>query len=651
MKHFVFIFLLISNFCAFSQSKKPFVFTYGVDTVYNTEFERVYSKNNDTKKVKPTDKDIKDYLELYIKFKLKVKEAYNLKLDTNEAYIKELAGYRKQLATPYLTDNKVTEQLITEAYNRMQEDVNVSHILILASKDDLPKDTLAAFQKISELRKQITENKISFDSAAFKYSEDPSAKTNYGNLGYFTAFQMIYPFENVAYNTPVSQISQVFRTQYGYHIIKVNNRRPNQGEIRISHIMIRFNNINNKAEIDAAKEKIDAIYKKLQAGENFEELVKQYSEDYTTKANNGEMQWFKSTSQLPQEFKDAAFNLKNIGDYSSPVKTNFGWHIIKKLEIKPNPPLSEQKENIKYKISRDERSQISSKAVLERLKQENKFVHNEKELLNFIKTIDTTIIKGTWVPGATSTTRNVLFTIGNQKYTFIDFSNFVKDYQTPKKSGKPDLIIRDYYNSYVEKMNFAYEEDRLEEKYIDFKYLMQEYRDGILLFELTDKMVWNKSVEDTIGLKNFYEKNKSKYMWKKRADVAIFECSNASVAKKVKKLLKKNPPDSLIYKKINKKDPLALSIVRGKYEEGQNEILNKIDWKEGITDIQNNEQNKFTFVKIYSVIPPVPKELNETMGVVTSDYQSHLEDSWITELKSKYPVIINNDGISKLFKD
>ncbi|MCC6721721.1 MAG: peptidylprolyl isomerase [Bacteroidia bacterium] len=650
MRSYISIFLSLLSFIALAQNKKPFVFTYGTDTVYNSEFERVYSKNNDTKKVKPTKNDINEYLELYIKFKLKVKEAYSLKMDTNDAYIKELAGYRKQLATPYLTDNKVTENLITEAYNRMQEDVSVSHILILTSKDDLPKDTLLAYQKISEIRKNVIENKISFDSAAYKFSEDPSAKSNFGDLGYFTAFQMIYPFENMAYNTDIKQISQVFRTQYGYHFLRVNDKRKNQGEIKVSHIMIRFNNMNNQAEINAAKEKIDAIYEKLQKGENFEELVKQYSEDYTTKANNGEMQWFKSTSQLPPDFKAAAFDLKNIGDYSKPIKTNFGWHIIKKLEIKPNPPLSEQKETIKYKISRDERSQISNKAVLERLKKENKYVQNEKELVNFIKNVDSTIIKGTWQPIESTLKNNVIFTIGVQKYTYSDFSNFIKDYQTPRKNGKIDAIVRDYYNSYSEKMNFAYEEDRLEEKYLDFKYLMQEYRDGILLFELTDKMVWNKSVEDTVGLKDFYEKNKTKYMWKKRADVAIFDCRDASVAKKVKKLLKKNPTDSIIYKKINKKDPLALSITRGKYEEGQNEILNKIEWKEGITDLPSNN-NKFSFIKINSIIPPVSKELSETMGVVTSDYQTYLEDTWIAALKQKYPVNVNNDGLSKLFME
>lgn len=652
MKSYGLIFLLLISFYAKSQNNKPYVFTYGSDTVFNSEFERVYSKNNETKKVKPSEKDINEYLELYIKFKLKVKEAYALKMDTNEAYIKELAGYRKQLATPYLTDNKVTEQLILEAYNRLQEDVNVSHILILTSKDDLPKDTISAFKKISDIRNQILENKISFDSAAFKFSEDPSAKSNLGNLGFFTAFQMIYSFENMAYNTEVLKISPVFRTQYGYHILKVNNRRPNQGEIKIAHIMIRFNNINNQTEIDAAKEKIDAIYKKLESGEKFEELVKQYSEDFTTKTNNGEMQWFKSTSQLPQDFKDAAFALKNIGDYSLPVKTNFGWHIIKKLEIKPNPPLTEQKETIKYKISRDDRSQISNKAVFERLKIENKFVIYEKELTSFIKAIDTNLIKGTWVPGQNLLKNNVIFTIGNQKYTYSDFSNFIKDYQTPKKGGKVDAIARDYFNTYSEKMNFAYEEDHLEEKYIDFKHLMQEYRDGILLFELTDKMVWGKSVEDTVGLKNFYEKNKSNYMWKKRVDVAIFDCSSSSVTKKVKKILKKEPADSIIYKKINKKDPLALSITRGRYEEGQNEILNKIEWKEGITDLpQNNGINKFSFVKIYKVLPPESKELSETMGVATSDYQAFLEESWITGLKTKYPVKINNDGLGKLFNN
>jgi peptidyl-prolyl cis-trans isomerase SurA len=414
---------------AFAQQKAPHIFTYGSDTVFRSEFERVYSKNNDVKTKKPTDKEIAEYLDLYVKFKLKVKEAYARQMDTNEAFIKELAGYRKQLAQPYLVDNEVTDQLIQEAYNRMLEEVNVSHILVLCAKDDLPKDTLKAYNKIAGIRKAIVDKTITFDTSAKYNSEDPSAKVNYGSLGYFSAFQMIYPFESMAYNTPVGQVSKIFRTVYGYHILLVKDRRKSPGEIKVSHIMTKFN---NESEVAAAKEKIDAIYKKLQSGEKFDEMVKQFSEDYNTKAANGEMAWFKSNSQLPLNFKETAFAL-NIGEFSQPVKTDFGWHIIKKLEQKEVAPLSEQKETLKYKVSRDERSQISSKVVLERLKKENKFVPIEKELSKFTATVDTSLINGSWIPGEKSKANTVLFTIAGQKFTYADFSTFITDFQTPKK--------------------------------------------------------------------------------------------------------------------------------------------------------------------------------------------------------------------------
>ncbi|MFM9944888.1 MAG: peptidylprolyl isomerase [Bacteroidia bacterium] len=639
----VFAFL---SFNALAQSKEPIIFTFGPDTVFRSEFERVYSKNNDVKTKKPTEKEIQEYLDLYVKFKLKVKEAYSCQMDTSSAFISELAGYRKQLAQPYLVDNQVTDQLIVEAYNRLLEEVNVSHILIACAKDDLPKDTLMAFKKISEIRKQIVEDKISFDSAARQKSDDPSARVNFGLLGYFSAFQMIYPFENMAFNTPKGQLSLVFRTQFGYHILKVNDRRLSPGEIKVAHIMIRFN---NDKEVAGAKEKIDAIYTKLQQGENFEEMVKQYSEDFSTKANKGEMTWFKSTGQLPPDFKEAAFALKKDGDYSAPVKTDFGWHIIKRLEVKGIAPLTDQKENLKYKVSRDERSQISSKVVLERFKKENKFTPNTPQLDKFITTVDTSLLRGSWLPGEKSKTSAVLFTIADQSYTFEDFSTFIMNFQTPKKTDNVGFVVKDFYNDYVEKMNFAYEEDHLEEKYPDFKNLMQEYRDGILLFELTDKMVWGKAVEDTLGLKAYYELNKTKYMWGTRADAAIFVCSDASVAKAVKKLVKKNLADTTIYRKINAKDPLAVNITRGKFEKGQNETIDKIAWKVGVIDLPE-ALNKVSFVKIYNVMPAAPKELKEIMGMATSDYQAYLEDTWIKELKAKYPVTFNKDGIELLFK-
>ncbi len=647
MKHLCIVAVFaILTFNAFAQTNESIIFTFGNDTVFKSEFERVYSKNNDVKTKKPTEKEIQEYLDLYVKFKLKVKEAYSLQMDTNDAFVKELAGYRKQLAQPYLADNQVTDKLIQEAYERLLEEVNVSHILIGCSKDDLPKDTLIAFKKISDIRKQILENKLSFDSAARQLSEDPSAKSNFGSLGYFSAFQMIYPFENMAFNTQKGQVSAAFRTQFGYHILRVNERRNSPGEIKVAHIMVRFN---NDKEVESAKVKIDAIYAKLQSGENFDEMVKQFSEDYSTKANKGEMTWFKSSGQLPTAFKESAFALKNNNDYTAPVKTDFGWHIIKRIDQKGIAPLAEQKENLKYKVSRDDRSQISSKVVLERLIKENGFTADAKELLKFSATVDTSLLRGSWIPTAKSKTTNVLFTIAGQKYTHEDFSTFIMNFQLPKKSDNVAFVVKEFYNDYVEKMNFAYEEDHLEKKFPDFKNLMQEYRDGILLFELTDKMVWSKSVEDTIGLQAYYNLHKNNYMWAKRVDAAQFDCANAKVAKAVKKLIKKNTPDTLIYKNINTKDPLAVSISRGKYEKGQNEAIDKIEWKVGICDLPSTS-SKFTFIKINAVMEPTPKDLKEIMGIATSDFQANLEENWIAQLKTKYPVNINSSGKDNLFK-
>ncbi|MCX6779800.1 MAG: hypothetical protein NT034_01315, partial [Candidatus Magasanikbacteria bacterium] len=218
-----------------------------------------------------------------------------------------------------------------------------------------------------------------------------------------------------------------------------------------------------------------------------------------------------------------------------------------------------------------------------------------------------------------------------------------------KKSDNVSFVVKDYYNDYVDKMNFAYEEDHLEEKYVDFKNIMREYRDGVLLFELTDKMVWSKAVEDTVGLKSYYQMDKNKYMWGTRANAGIFACKDAKVAKAVKKMVRKDTPDTLIYKKINATDPLAVSITRGKFEKGQNETMDKITWKEGVIDLPS-EDTKRTFIKIYKVMDPMPKELSEVMGAVTSDYQAYLEDNWIKELKIKYPVVINSTGVNTLFK-
>ena len=260
------------------------LFSFGDEVVMNDEFMRIFSKNKNDKSA-PTKQEIYEYVDLYVKFKLKVKEAYALKMDTVPSFKQELAGYRKQLAQPYLTDKTVTERLVKEAYSRSQMEVSAAHLLINCAADAKPSDSLSAYEKIIGLRKRVVKGE-SFEAIASLYSEDPSAKTNKGDLGYFTVFQMIYPFEKAAFTTPVGEVSQPIRTRFGYHLVYVKDKRKTQGDVKVAHIAIQYN---NPTQIDSTKERIDAVYAKLQAGADWNTTVEEFSEDFNTNSIGGEL--------------------------------------------------------------------------------------------------------------------------------------------------------------------------------------------------------------------------------------------------------------------------------------------------------------------------------------------------------------------------
>lgn len=625
------------------------VFTCGNDTVYSSEFWRIFNKNNNSK-TKATQAELEEYLELYIKFKLKVNEAYSRGMDTNRLFLNELNGYRKQLAQPYLTDNSVTDKLIQEAYERSKFIVRASHIMVALDPAASPADTLRAWQKISRYY-DLLKKGADFDSLAFEVSEDPSAKGLPGNrgykgdLGYFTAFQMVYPFETAAYQVAPGQFSEPVRTSFGYHLLKVYDRKPNPGDIKVAHIMIRFN---NEEEVGTAKEKIEAIYKKAKEGVAFEELVEQYTEDFSTRNRGGQLNWFGfTTDNIPQAFREAAFQLNADGKISAPVKSEFGWHIIKRIELKPMADLEEMKETLKAKIARDSRSRINKEAVLERIKKENQFAENKGSFQSFSSYVDGSIINGNWKkPSGFDSSRN-LFSIAGKSYLFGDFADYILRTQS-KRNGSEQAILKEMYLEYVEKCNFEYEESILERKYPDFKYLMQEYRDGILLFELTDKEVWSKSVQDTAGLEAFYNKNKDNYMWKDRANAEIYVCSSVKTASQVAKMLKKGNDRSAVLAQANKKDPLAVKSEAGLFENGKNEYLNLAEWKTGIQQME--KQGKQVVIRISELRASEPKKMSEALGLITSDYQNALEKQWLDQLREKFPVVINPMAIPELMK-
>ncbi len=519
---------------------EPVLFTVRDEPTTLKEFLYVYNKNNLNRDTVDPAADLKEYLELYVNFKLKVQEAKEAGMHEQQAFIDELAGYKKQLAGPYLTEKAVTDKLIREAYERLGTEVNASHILIGLKPNPLPADTVAAFNKIKKLRERALAGE-DFHELARQFSEDPSASMNGGNLGYFTALQMVYPFENAAYKTAVGDISRPVRTRFGYHILKVHNKRASQGKLKVAHIMVRAEENAPQEQATAAEKKIQDIYKRLKEGGDWQQLAKQFSEDRSTKSKGGELDWF-STGSLVPEFEEAAFSLQKKGQITEPVRTPYGWHIIKLLEKQTLPSLEEMREDLENRVSRDSRSQLQEKALMDRLRRDNNFRENETVLQDLLSKADSVLQVRS---GANETdsleAARVVFSINEEPYSVADFSSWLSANAGKKQNIDSKQYLRSQYERWQNEELLAYEEAHLEDKYDDYRMLVKEYHDGILLFQLMDEKVWTKALEDTAGLKNYFQNNRGQYQWDERIEGVLLSASNAELLKQVEEALSKPP--------------------------------------------------------------------------------------------------------------
>lgn len=621
MDRIIFSIFILSFFAlsAFSQPDETLI-TIGRTKVSKGEFERIYQKNNNNLYNETEKKTPEEYLDLFINFKLKVLEAEDLKMDTSSVFINELAGYREELAAPYLTDVKYDEQMVRDLYERTTKEVNASHLLLSVPKDASPEQDAEVLNRIQKIRKEIMDGK-DFNEAAVEYSEDPSAKNNKGSLGYFTAFQMVVPFENAAFTTPVGEVSQPVRSSFGYHLLKVHDIRENQGEILVAHIMKMFPK-ENTPEIKAQlKVQIDSIYTVLKNGADFAELAKATSDDKRSAVQGGEMAWFSSGRMIP-EFADAAFAIKNVGEYTEPIETPFGYHIIKKLNTKPVATFDESKANLETRIKQDpERSITSKKIFIDKLKSqynysENLDVKNKLHNKNSNDTLDFTNL--------------VLFKIDNKNYTVEQFQKYLKE-----KNAGPVYFLSQF-NNWVEFEITALESSKLEKKYPDFRYLVQEYHDGILLFNISEEKIWNFASLDTTGLEEYYSKNKNKYAWEERFKGLVVTCKNDSTREEADKFFAAEMTVAEITDLLNAKENL-ISINEGAWEKGANPVVDYYVWN---GPKPNNFNSELTFIR-GDKIPPEPKTLDEARGLYVSDYQKHLEEKWLKELRAKYKITVN----------
>lgn len=493
MKNYLFLSLLFFSIAFVAQKKDAVLMTINGKEIMISEFKKVYEKNLDAIDNEEA-KDLEKNLDLFINYKLKVNEAYAIQLDTLSSYIKEMKMYRNQLAAPYLQDSLAVNGLIKDAYYRTKNEIKAKHILIRTPKIPTPKDTLKAYTKILNIRNRILKGE-DFEKVAEEASEDPSARTdqksgrigNKGNLGYFSAFKMVYPFEDAAYTTNIGEISMPFRTRFGYHILTVDSIRPSRGEVEVAHILIQ--DLSSKGE-----ELITTIYSRLENDEQFKMLARKYSEDTGSKSKGGKLRRF-GAGVMVSPFDKVAFSLTKEGTYSKPFKTRFGWHIVQLIKKHPVGTFNELKPQIESKIRANERLQLSEKAVVKKLIKMYSITEydNAKDIFNKpnIRTIAKDSLKLT------------LLKINEKELQQIDFINFIK--------RKNNTSIFDLFKAFKEQEILKYYKDNLEKTEPEFASILQEYEDGLLLFELMQRKIWDKATKDTLGLQKFHKKNLQKY--------------------------------------------------------------------------------------------------------------------------------------------
>ena len=664
LKMFVLASLIMPAFFAQAQSKtdKEVLMTIGDQSITVKDFTDVYYKNN-LKSDVIEKKSVDDYLELFTTFRMKVMEAERLQLDTSAKFKKELAGYRKQLAKPFMSSDDITDELIEEAYQRKLKDIRASHILIRCDKNALPSDTLKAYNKAMDIRKKALAKGADFGALADQYSDDPSAKGmkatdqnparpgNHGDLGYFTVFDMVYPFETGAYNTKEGEISMPVRSDFGYHLIKVVSITDALGSIQAAHIFLQLPFDAPAEDVAAMKQKADNIYKELMAkdGKNWNEMVKQYTDDKGTVARNGALSNF-TVSRIVPEFIEACKSLE-INEISKPIRTNYGFHIIKLLGKSGVSSFEKESKALSERIEKDQRSKKSEEVVLKQVKTEYKFKQNDKNLETFLATIDSSILRNAYEPAAEVDMNATLFSLENNPTKVSDFVTYIKANMTTQKYVTPATYGYQLYENFRNETVMNYADAHLEDKYPEFKALVQEYKDGILLFDLMDREVWNKAVKDTVGLAEFHKRNASKYMWGDRAYATIITVTRPEALPKVKALLDKGVElDSL--RNAIQRDSITNAIVRkGYYQKGDNQFVDQTEWKVGVrNEIPSTVDQSTVIVCIREVRKPEQKTLKEARGLVTSDYQVELEQNWVKTLKEKYPVKINESVLEKVRK-
>ncbi|HMZ88049.1 MAG TPA: peptidylprolyl isomerase [Chitinophagales bacterium] len=617
--------------------KDEVLFTVAGQPVTKEEFLYVYKKNNPDKQNDYSSESLREYLDLYVNFKLKVTEARAEKIDTTEKVREELQKYGDQLIKSNF-DKEVLEGAAQRMYDRMQSERLVYHIMIGIDPKANGADTAAAIAKLTAARERLLKGE-DFGKVAAEVSTDKSSPDNPGFVGWVVPGQINdLTFENTVFSTAPGNISNVIKSRYGYHIVKVAKERSSMGTVTVEHILVRVPDNAKPEDFAKAKVRIDSIAAQIKAGNgSFEEMAAKYSDDKMTAQNGGKLESF-GTGKLANDFQEAAFALKNPGDISAPVKTSKGWHLIKLIERKPMGTYAEMKDELKGKIERSPEYKELRADFVSKAKAKYGFTENADAKKEMYAIMDSSFVKNSWTMNKAGNMNKPMFTIGDKSMSQADFASFLEINQRSSRDKSIEEKFSKLYTQAVEQTVIEYD---LSERNIDFRRLLQEYRDGLPLFAMLERKIWSKGSTDSVGLKNYYEQHKTEYMWEERIDASIYTCKDTKTAKAVRKMASKHASTESILAKFNKDSLELVTVKSGLYMTGQDSNIDKMNKQTGIGEDILNADGTITFVQINKIVPPTPKTLDEARGYVISAYQDQLEKEWIAELHKKYPVAIN----------
>ena len=609
----------------------PILMTINGEGVTLSEFEYLYHKNNQQQIEKET---LEQYLERFIVYKLKVADARAAGIDTTAAFKAEFTKYRDDLASPYMVDSATIERLVLEAYDRKQREVEVSHIMLpLSASTEEMNATKARLDSI----RQCALNGEDFGELALKFSIDPGVKNNNGNQGYVTVGRFPIEFELASYNTPVGEISEPFVTDFGYHIVLVHKERPSQGQVLVEHILKLYQGGNDSLKL-VKKQQIDSIYQLVVAGADFEELAKTESEDKGSAPDGGRLPWFGTGMMVPQ-FERMAFDM-DTGAICEPFETTYGYHIIKKLDSRGIGTLEENRKQLLNQINGDKRRNLPKEAKIAQLKTKHSYAENDKWFKKIEKKLDKTPYDSLFVVSLMQDDSE-MFSIAKEKTPVSEVAATLNPSATFETTAQAVYYIRAKMAEVVEKKLFETEKEAMKTEIPEYGNLVNEYFNGMMLYEISNRNVWGRSNTDTTGLENFFEQHRDSYTWEqpKFKGTVIF-VTNDSVEALVREALTEMSADTMAVG-LKNRFKRHVKVEKALVAKGESGVVDALVFGgERVPAPQRRFENYFLYE---GRIVEAPEEVADVRGLVTTDYQNKLEEDWVAELKEKYPVEVNEE--------